>query len=184
MPEQFKKASEMAWYRKCRNRIKESEGFRAKPYFDQKGYRTALYGRNIELKVMRVRPPSVNAEELIFALEHLDDPLAIGEKILDDDLGGEYLNLIAYFGGEYERPIMAEHDFDKLPDDCKIALCDMAYNMGFGGLMGFVNMLEAIDEKDWQTAYYECLDSEYARDSATKHRANKNAMLLLNCEEE
>jgi len=175
--------TEQAWYIKCRVRIIGHESFRAKPYNDQKGYRTALYGRNIELKVMRVRPPSINAKELIFALEHLDDPRAIGEYILDDDMMSCYLELVSFYGGEYERPLGSVNDFDKLPDNCKIALCDMVYNMGIGRFLGFEKMLTAIDMKDWDEAYRECLDSIYGRDKDSKVRAMSNAKLLLSCRE-
>lgn len=175
------KVTEQKWYKKCKDRIKRYEGFVPHPYFDQKGKRTVFYGRNIELNVMRGRAPSINAKELIFALEHLDDPLAIGEYILDDDLKAVYLDLVAFYGGSYERDAVYYDDFDKLPDNCKIALCDMAYNMGMGGLLGFENMLTAIDQKDWEMAYKECLDSNYGRDKDSKVRAMANAKLLLSC---
>jgi hypothetical protein len=55
--------------------------------------------------------------------------------------------------------------------------------MGMGGLLGFENMLTAIDQKDWDMAYKECLDSNYGRDKDSKVRAMANAKLLLSCKE-
>lgn len=42
-------------------------------------------------------------------------------------------------------------------------LCDMAYNLGVAGLMGFKRMLAAVEVGDYQLAAAEMLDSKWAR---------------------
>ncbi len=43
-------------------------------------------------------------------------------------------------------------DYDKYPDELKLALLDIAYNTGLGGLKAFAKMKKAIDEKRWADA--------------------------------
>jgi GH24 family phage-related lysozyme (muramidase) len=43
-------------------------------------------------------------------------------------------------------------DYDKYPDELKLALLDIAFNTGVGGLKAFKNMMKAIDEKRWEDA--------------------------------
>ncbi|HJQ78650.1 MAG TPA: hypothetical protein VJ828_01780 [Lacipirellulaceae bacterium] len=43
-------------------------------------------------------------------------------------------------------------DYDKYPDELKLALLDIAYNTGVDGLKAFAKMKKAIDEKRWADA--------------------------------
>jgi GH24 family phage-related lysozyme (muramidase) len=43
-------------------------------------------------------------------------------------------------------------DYDKYPDELKLALMDIAYNTGVDGLKAFAKMKKAIDEKRWTDA--------------------------------
>ncbi len=45
----------------------------------------------------------------------------------------------------------------------RAALLEMAYNLGFRGLMGFERMLAALGRRDWEAAAREALDSRWAR---------------------
>lgn len=42
-------------------------------------------------------------------------------------------------------------------------LCDMAYNLGINGLLGFRKMLASMEDRRWGTAAREMLDSRWAR---------------------
>lgn len=42
-------------------------------------------------------------------------------------------------------------------------LCNMAYNLGTNGLLGFRKMLASMEDKRWDTAAREMLDSRWAR---------------------
>lgn len=67
-------------------------------------------------------------------------------------------------------------DFYALPDNVKLVLVDMAFQMGKSRLRLFKNMFQAIEVEAWDVAAIELLDSRYARQ--TPNRANRNAELM------
>lgn len=68
--------------------------------------------------------------------------------------------------------------FSKLDDERQYALIDMAFNMGIGGLLQFKKMLKAIEQKKFNQAADECLNSQYAK--ITKKRAIRIAEVIRN----
>ena len=50
-------------------------------------------------------------------------------------------------------------------------ILDLAFNMGIGGLLHFVNMLAAYGKKDWKTAATELLNSKAAREVPERYQA-------------
>jgi lysozyme len=68
------------------------------------------------------------------------------------------------------------NNFKKLPSKVKLVLIDMHYNLGLSNLLGFEKMLDAIDQRDFEKAAEELLDSRYA--IQVKRRALANASLL------
>ena len=44
------------------------------------------------------------------------------------------------------------YDFDNLPERAQIALFDMVFQLGLGGVQKFKKMLLAIGERDWNKA--------------------------------
>lgn len=58
----------------------------------------------------------------------------------------------------------------------KIVLLDLAYNLGISRLLRFKKMLAAIDQRDYQLAAKEMLDSHYA--TQVKGRARRNARMM------
>lgn len=71
------------------------------------------------------------------------------------------------------------YDFDNLPERAQIALFDMVFQLGLGGVQKFKKMLLAIGERDWNKAADECLDSKYHRQ--TPSRCEENAQMLRAC---
>ena len=67
-------------------------------------------------------------------------------------------------------------NFEKLPNKVKLVLIDMHYNLGLSKLLGFEKMLDAIDQRDFEKAAEELLDSRYAQQ--VKRRALANSSLL------
>ena len=63
------------------------------------------------------------------------------------------------------------------PFNVRMVLCDMCFNMGIKGLLGFKLFLEAIEDVDYETAAEELLDSKYA--TQVPNRAKRNAQLIL-----
>lgn len=66
--------------------------------------------------------------------------------------------------------------FPNLDSERQYALLDMCFQLGYGGLCCFSDMLEAMRFGDWEAAASECLDSRYARQ--TPRRAKRIATLI------
>jgi lysozyme len=56
-----------------------------------------------------------------------------------------------------------------------VVVC-MIFQMGAGGLNGFVNMRSALERKDFDTAANEMLDSEWAKQTPTRAQRLSNIM--------
>ena len=55
-----------------------------------------------------------------------------------------------------------ERWYRKLSDKRKDVIIQMVYNLGFYGVCQFVNMIDAIDREDWNSAADEMLNSKWA----------------------
>ena len=64
-----------------------------------------------------------------------------------------------------------------LPYNVRLVLCDMCFNLGIKKLLKFTRMLEAMEDRDFELAAEELLDSKYAKQ--VKKRADKNYRLVL-----
>lgn len=90
---------------------------------------------------------------------------AVSDLMLEEDLEVSIADAISLVS-----------DFSGLPDNVKIVLVDMAFQMGKGSLSGFKKMIQAVDIEAFDVAAIELLDSLYARQ--TPARANRNAELM------
>lgn len=63
---------------------------------------------------------------------------------------------------ELEAKLSESVDFRGLDEVRQAVLIEMAYNLGLRGLMGFKNMLAAVDRKDWDDAAAHGLDSKWS----------------------
>jgi GH24 family phage-related lysozyme (muramidase) len=54
-------------------------------------------------------------------------------------------------------------DFDMLPEQVRLIVANMCFNLGQKRFGGFRKMLEAIEDGDWERAADEMLDSKWAR---------------------
>jgi len=53
--------------------------------------------------------------------------------------------------------------FAKLDENRQIALCDMCFNLGVQGFLGFQKMISALERGDYQEAAKEMLDSKWSQ---------------------
>ena len=65
--------------------------------------------------------------------------------------------------------------FEKLPEPAQIALWDMAFCLGIGGLKRFVNLLTACKHGDWKTAAIRCKIAN----TKSQRRNNDNKTMFL-----
>ena len=69
--------------------------------------------------------------------------------------------------------------FDELPEQVKIVLIDLSFNLGLSKLLKFENFLDAIDARDFAKACAELKDSRWWHQVGT--RATRNYNLLQEC---
>jgi len=55
------------------------------------------------------------------------------------------------------------NNWEKYPDEVRLILANMAFNLGITGLMKFRNMIKEIDNGDYKQASIEGLDSRWAK---------------------
>lgn len=67
--------------------------------------------------------------------------------------------------------------WQSLPYNIRLVLCDMCFNLGIKRLLKFTKMLEAMEERDFELAGEELLDSTYA--VQVKKRADRNYRLVI-----
>jgi len=70
-------------------------------------------------------------------------------------------------------------ELDELPEPAQLALVDMAFQLGQGGLAGFRQTIAAIRQRRWDDAAGHMLDSLWAEQ--TPQRARANAALIRLC---
>jgi lysozyme len=66
--------------------------------------------------------------------------------------------------------------YKELDDIAKAVILDMAYNMGYAGIMTFKKMWIALEQKDYKEASKEMLDSKWAKQ--VPHRAIKLSEIM------
>lgn len=139
--------------------IKIHEGFRSSVYLCPTGHPTVGYG---------FRVADLSADELALnagAVEPMSKEVA--EKILDIKIT------------KFKKQIYnALPWLTYAPMDIQDALCEMAYQMGVAGLLGFKNTLAMIKERRYREAAENMLKSKWA--TQTPKRAKEIANLVRN----
>lgn len=148
--------------------ITENEGgFHAKVYEDSTGHKTIGIGFNVD------RP---GAEQTLAEVvgETAADDIMRGRRELKEEEAQQLLAMdIAEATNDAKRIVKG---YDELPERIQKVLVDLTYNVGEGDLRGFKKFLAAVENKDWEVAIEELLDSNYA--FQTGARAINNAMLI------
>jgi lysozyme len=143
-------------------RVKRFEGFEDKPYKDTVGKTTIGYGRNLESNPLTLSELQVLLNRVNWKSKKDAEDWA--EMLLKHDLQNHVKELKYNFN-------LAEQ-----PENVRVVLIDMAYNVGVPRLGLFIGMIHAIKNKDYTEAATELLDSRYAEQ--VKSRAVSNAKML------
>lgn len=145
-----------------RDYIKSNEGYDDKIYLDTKNIPTTGYGFNINAEHIRNLIPT----DVLNRKRALTRPES--DRIFDKVYGQAVFDARQYLGGDV---------FDRLPNQQKQVIVDMAYNMGLTRLNSFKGMKKALESGDMAGARRELLDSNYAREDVP-NRALRNAELM------
>ena len=127
--------------------VKKDEGFRNTLYIDTEGYRTIGIGFCLD------KAPLPEAVAMYWCGYVLDN---IRQRL------GNSLSV----GQTYKA----------LNEPRQFAICNMAYQMGVGGVQKFLNMWAALDIEDYNKAAAEALDSVWAHQ--TRKRAKRIAEII------
>ena len=131
-----------------RTRIKSEEGYRKYPYKCTNGKLTIGYGTNLEEGLSREEAESLLKYRLDKVISNLNS-----------------------------RVVFPNLKYKRLPYGVREALADMMYQLGRTRFKKFKKMLTALEERDYETASKECLDSKYYREDSPA-RAKRNAILI------
>ena len=141
------------------NRLILHEGMVLKPYRCPMGKLTIGVGRNLD-------DNPLSSEELRALGDYKHGITENGAKmLLRNDILRCYEQLKKHIAG-----------FEELEPDRQYALLDMCFQLGFKGLKKFRKMLKAIEKKDFIWASFECLTSDYAKQ--TPKRAKRVAQAI------
>ncbi len=131
--------------------IRGHEGLRLKAYRDSRGVLTIGYGCNLE----------TNAARSLFSFIGLNyvglcaGSLELSQEQADELFDRQFAIVVA--SGKLNFP-----EFDQYPDNVAAVICDMIFNLGWGGFQEFRKFAKAIKARDWTAAIVEMLDSQWA----------------------
>jgi len=140
-------------------RIKLHEGFRSSAYRDAMDKLTIGYGFCLEHRI----------EDPILYRAFDEGYITIGVRAADFLLEEE-LKVVEDIL-QQKLPWITELDISRYE-----VILEMAYNLGVNGLLGFKKMLAALQEKRWNDAADEMLDSAWAKQ--VRHRATVLADIM------
>ena len=124
----------------------QHEGYREQVYLDTVGHRTIGVGHNIDAD-----PAWPEGKTEV----HYEEAM----RILQEDMDVAVSDCYALFD-----------NYNDLPCGVKVALADMAFNLGRTRLAGFQHLKEAIEDMDFEAAAEEALDSRWARQVGQRAR--------------
>ena len=137
---------------KLKEEVKLDEGYRDSIYLDHLGNKTVGYGHLL-------------TENDWFYKEN------VGFKLNEKELEALLLDDLTSARRDCEFLV---NDFNDLPNEAKLVLCNMAFQLGRNRLSTFKKMLAAVEKQDFPGAAAEMLDSRWAKEQ-TPERAKRLA---------
>ncbi|AHY25134.1 baseplate hub subunit and tail lysozyme [Pectobacterium bacteriophage PM2] len=153
--------------------LQRDEGLRLKVYWDTEGFPTIGIGHLISPQPIRDMTQINRILSQQVGREVTGNPGAISmdeaSKLFQEDL--------AKMQRDIKQNSKTGPVYAKMNKSRQLALENMAFQLGVGGLSDFTNMLNAMFIGDWQTAYKEGRDSLWF--NQTKGRASRVTMIIL-----
>jgi len=95
-------------------------------------------------------------------LVRADDPefdMDVGDPVSEERVAELFEKDIGWTISDCQKLVP---DFDMLPTECRLILSNMMYNMGLNRMSRFLRLLAAVEERRWEKAADEMLDSKWA----------------------
>ena len=152
--------------------LRRDEGVKVELYWDHLGYPTIGIGHLIVFEKTRdrVKINSILSKQIGRTVTNGRITNEEVSKLFSTDLNG----IVA----EMSRNSKVGPVYASLDDTRKMALINMCFQMGVGGVAKFTNTLAYMLAKEWKKAHDGMLDSAWARQ--TPGRANRIAKIILN----
>lgn len=129
---------------KLTEQLKESEGFKSKPYRDTKGILTVGYGYNLQSNILKLSKAEIST---------------INKKGVTKEQASSYLSrCIELSNKDVNKNFPA---IMTAPEKVQLVIYDMGFNLGWSKLSKFVKLLAAVKAKDYKTAAKEMKDSNW-----------------------
>ncbi len=126
---------------RLKEEIKEDEGYKNEIYLDHLSLKTLGVGH-----LIKETDPEYDLE----VGTHIDD-----ERV--NELFEEDINVTI------DECRKLYYDFDRLPEEAQLIICNMMYNMGRPRLSRFHKMKRAVENRDWKEASNQMKDSKWYR---------------------
>lgn len=153
--------------------LRRDEGLRLKVYWDTEGYPTIGIGHLIMAQQVRDMAQINKVLSQQVGREVTGNPGSISmdeaSKLFEEDLADMQRDIKT---NSAVGPVYA-----KMNKSRQMALENMSFQMGVGGVAKFTNMLAAMFIGDWKTAYNEARNSRWFQQ--TKGRASRVSMIIL-----
>lgn len=121
--------------------IMRHEGLRLRVYRDTKGIRTIGYGCNLE---------APEAKKVCYQAGVSYIGLMVGTDKLTEEQAKNILTLQVF--GVIEDAMKLFPNFLEMPNNVKIVVCDMIFNLGAAGFREFVHLNAALNAGQWKVA--------------------------------
>ena len=138
--------------------IKRHEGYRNKVYFDIMGHPTIGIGFNLDRVDVKydIAKLGENIEEILKGKELTDSQI---NYLFQNDLETAKEDASSFLP-----------NFENYPEEVKVILVDMAFNMGRHKLAQFVKFREALLNQDYERASKEMIDSDWYKQVGNRSR--------------
>jgi len=126
---------------RLREDLEDDEGVKYEIYLDHLGYATFGIGH-----LVREEDPEYGWE--------------VGESVSEERVAEAFESDIRITIADCER---LYEDFHDLPDEAKLIIANMCFNLGYPRLSAFRGMKAGVDARDWNKAADEMVDSRWYR---------------------
>ena len=149
-PKNTESVDDPEFWEKLTDQVERHEGFESEAYRDSRGILTVGYGTNLE---------TLNAPRKLSEVGANYSMIASGRNVLTQEQASTLMETDLINAVKTARRIFPE--YDSFPEQVKLTIPDMIYNLGEGKFRGFKRAIEAFKTRDFETAADEMKDSRW-----------------------
>ena len=156
--------------------LKIEEGFRSVPYLDTTNHMTVGYGWNLHgRKITRIEHEYLFGEDTPYPLS-IDETVAYFRQTPITEQQAAYMLERCILVAEGDAKEVYRKEWDTFPDNIKVALMDMMYNLGRIRYLKFKKHIAAIRCGNWEEAARQIENSLAAHQAPSRYKSIANRM--------